>query len=96
MIYSADEEKISPEDSKRCIGYYETNKEAIDAVKTNRGDMHECKYNYIVIEEVPNGVWRSTVNEFWFTWSPAREEWIQCKKPLKYRQFGNVCGFGMG
>lgn len=96
LIDSKDEDKISPEDSKRCIGWFDNTKEALDAVKANKGDMHECLYNYIVIEEVPSGVWKLVTNEVWFTWSMAREEWVPCKKPRKYRTFANVSGFGMG
>lgn len=93
LISSENEEKIVAEDKSRCIGYYLSLQESIDAVKSNKGEMHECLYNYLVIEEVPVGVWRLSVNEWWYAWSSG---WITCKKPFKYRKFANVSGFSMG
>lgn len=96
LIDSRDETKISKDDVSRCIGYYSTSQESCDAVKSNRGEMHELRYNYAVVEEVPSGVWRLVTGEIWFAWSKEEERWIQCKKPQKYRQFANVSGFSMG
>lgn len=96
LIDSRNDEKIVSEDSCRCIGYYFDAEEANTAVKTNKGEMHECRYNYVVIEEVPMGTWKLTISESWFRWDSDSNKWIACKKPQKYRQYHNVSGFAMG
>lgn len=83
-------------DITRCIGYLPTLQEAKDAVMSNQGEMHECLYNYAVIEEHRPGLWRNTVEEYWFAWKEEKKSWYSCKKPAKYRQFATVTGFGMG
>ena len=92
LIDSRDETKIVSEDSMRCIGWYGSLKEAIDAVFSNCGEMHECRYNYIVVESISSGVWKRTDKEWWFIWDGNKKEWLGCEKPLKY----NTSNFGIG
>ena len=95
LINSAVKDAISTKDSFRCIGFYYQELDAVTAVETNKGEMHECLYNYLVIEEIPDGVWRSTISEKWYEWS-YRQKWEQCQKPAQYRQVCNISGFGIG
>ena len=45
----------------------------------NRGDMHECLYDYIVIEKVGEGIHPIPNQEIWFAWKD--EGWQQTDKP---------------
>ena len=74
----------------RCFGYYLTKKDAIEAVVENRGDLHECLYNYIVIELLPQGIHPIPEEELWFKWiidysNDTNESidgfWIETNKP---------------
>lgn len=44
------------EHSTRCFGFYNSKKDAIKSVKCNNCDMWETIYDYIVIEEIEEGI----------------------------------------
>ena len=83
-------------DDKRCLGFFHAYIGAKNSIEKNIGEMHECKYDYAVIEEVKEGIWQQTLSETWYSWNYEDEKWAQCKKPLKYREFMTTCNFGMG
>lgn len=66
--------------NKRCFGYFPTLEKAITAVACNAGDMEECYYNYLVIEEIPEGVHSVPISENWYVWN-AEIGWVPCEKP---------------
>lgn len=76
----------------RVFGYYGTLKQAIEAVKDNRGGMDECLYQWIVIEEIPEGIHASTIEEYWFEWIAQRWQPIE-QKPERFR---SIVNFGIG
>jgi len=96
LVYSPDEKRITGEDVHRCVGYFNSETEAIKSVESNEGEMHECRYDHVIIEEIPEGVWRQALKESWYVWDADDEAWISCEKPLKYREFATITGFGMG
>lgn len=78
----------------RCFGYFEDKDRAMQAVEENWGDMHECSYNFLVIESLGQGIHPDTTsdpgceNEIWFKWEgepqptdPFFGEWVKIKKP---------------
>jgi hypothetical protein len=67
----------------RTFGYYKGFHAAYQAVKENRCNMHECLYEFLVMERIEAGVHGEMKEEEWFKWSGKR--WIPCKKPLEYR-----------
>lgn len=79
LVYSADEKRTTGQDGIRCVGYHTDLEKAIKVVKSNEGDMHECRYDHVVIEEMPEGVWRQATKELWFVWK--KNKWAECKKP---------------
>jgi len=87
---------MAAEDVHRCIGYFPSYEEAVASVKANQGEMHECRYNYAVIEEIPSGVWQRTIEENWFYWNGEHRSWFGCTKPSQYKTSCNVTGFSMG
>jgi hypothetical protein len=76
------ENKESPAraETKRTFGYYSNPQEAIQAIVTNRCNMHECLYNYLVLENIGEGIHPEVHNEEWYKWE---EKWVPCLKPLE-------------
>jgi len=99
LIYNGNDNSFSNHEHKqRCIGFVATLEKALDAVKTNQGDMHECLYNYVVVEEVSDGLWFHDIgsNEYWFEWDEVNQKFVECNKPQKYLEGCTVKGFSMG
>lgn len=65
-------------ETKRTFGFYSHPADAIEAVVTNRCNMHECLYNYLVIENIGEGIHPSAEYEEWYKWE---DKWVQCLKP---------------
>ena len=59
----------------RCFGFYNTYCEAASAVNENRGDMHECLYDYIVVEYMEPGIHPHVWGNQWFRWNVAMGRW---------------------
>lgn len=70
-------------DSKRTFGFYVNCSDAMAAIKENRCNMHECLYNFLVLEEVAEGIHPIAETEVWFEWSDTGG-WIISKKPAEY------------
>lgn len=68
-----------PIDDKRTWGYCLTREEAINAVARNDGNMMDCYYDYLVIEEYRPGVMSPAEGELWFKWENDR--WQSCARP---------------
>lgn len=63
----------------RTFGYYHDYADALAAVRENRCNMHECLYQYLVMECIGEGVHALREKEEWFKWSGKK--WKPCKKP---------------
>lgn len=63
----------------RTFGYYKGWDKAYAAVKENRDNMHECLYNYLVMENIGEGIHACCNDEQWFKWTGKR--WKDCRKP---------------
>jgi len=81
----------------RCFGYFSNKETALKAVNNNWGDMEECIYNYLVIEELPEGIHptppnlRSYGHEIWFNWE--NDKWTPTERPACLR---GIFGFALG
>lgn len=53
----------------RTFGYYDTRSVAIRAVKLNNCDIHECLYDYAVIEYIPDGLYNVAEERIFFKWN---------------------------
>lgn len=57
---------------KSSFGWYFTETEAVKAVVENYGDLHECYFDYAVVEEITNGIHGRPITEIWFKWDPPK------------------------
>ena len=74
----------------RCFGFYNTHNEAAKAVEKNLGDMHECLYDYIVIEYIELGIHPTVEVEHWWRWVKKNKRWEDgIEKPLEFRPTTN-------
>lgn len=55
--------------SRRCFGFYNKLSDAISAVANNYGDMEEGLFNFLVIESLPEGIFRTPTDSIWYEWS---------------------------
>ena len=70
----------------RTFGYYRGWNKSYQAVKENRCNMHECLYQYLVMERIGEGVHALAADEQWFKWN---DKWTPCRKPKMFRGFTN-------
>jgi len=66
---------------KACFGWFSSWDAARDAVLKNKCDIRECLYNYVVIEEVPEGIQSCSINEWWFKWNKDNRSYVAIDKP---------------
>ena len=79
----------------RTFGYYSTLDAAKQAVEKNLCDMNEFLYNYIVIEEIGEGIHPEVKSEMWWAWSRD----LKCWEPLESRpvdEYFNFCNWALG
>lgn len=76
----------------RTFGHYRSLKRAMQAVRDNRGEMHECLYTYLVVESVPEGVLAQAKALHWFRWDGRKRGWTE----IAETPFPGVVNFGMG
>jgi len=85
-----------PKSGTRCYGWYPHFELAEEAVYNNRGSLNEeGYYEWVVIEKIPEGVWRTAVDsaETWHHWEDEDSKYVRIDKP---GQFKSVSGWGMG
>lgn len=78
----------------RTFGYLPTYREALLAVGRNDGDMHECLYDSLVIEEMPLGIHARSARRVYFEWNYNKNGWIPSNRLAK--KFSNVINWAMG
>ena len=94
--YPEDKEKRydKPYKCTQTFGHFPVVENAMRAVERNEGGMDECLYNYLVIEEVPYGIYGRIFSadlddpnkgEWWYEWQhPDGQEghWVKTDKPV--------------
>jgi hypothetical protein len=75
-------------ESRRIMGWFSTIKEAKKSVISNGNgsDIHECYYDYVVIEQSKCGILRVATKEWWFIWEkdknlPENGHYISTSRP---------------
>jgi hypothetical protein len=79
--------------SKRCFGYFLNEKDARRAIELNSGDMHECLYEYLVLELMEPGIHPHVHRDSWYRWCDETRGWIPSVKP---NDFIGVINWGIG
>lgn len=59
----------------RTFGFYEKFIFAYDAITENRCNMHECLYEYIVLEYIEEGIHPDVIQEYWWHWVEINNRW---------------------
>ena len=67
----------------RCWGFYFCYAKALNAVERNIGGLDDCMFDYVVIEEHPEGVLRIATVKQWFKYKkvPDDVEWVEIDPP---------------
>lgn len=77
----------------RSFGWFSTKERAVAAVEKNQCDLHECYYEYIVVEEVPEGIHAIGDNRWWFCWDTEEDKWKSCEAP---HECVNIVAWSLG
>ena len=65
----------------RCVGYYSTFEKAENAVLYNVCDIWETCYNYAVIENIPEGIYKYDFRPKWYKYHKLTGGYIKCDPP---------------
>lgn len=80
--------------NSRTMGYFVDFSDAETSVLTNDLDIHECCYQYAVIEDIPpKRLYPLRVSEVWFQWDEEADAYKPCTKP---EQLKHIVNFGIG
>lgn len=77
----------------RTFGFFETFEKAHEAVTDNVGSLHECIYDYIVIEKIESGIHSLPIEEHWYEWCIPLNCWQPTMKP---NEFNGIINFAIG
>jgi len=84
-------------DDNRCVGYFSDKETAIEVVENNVGDLYEAGcYPYIVIENIPEGIYQYDQDPIWFTYVEKTEKYQISPPPLFIRKERHLVGFAIG
>jgi len=78
----------------RCFGWFMNLKDAQKAVVCNKSDLHEYLYEYMVIEEVQEGIFCKITQEIWYRWHDRKRKFLKSSRPHYFPS--NVVNFGIG
>ena len=79
--------------SSRVWGWFTNLSEPLLIVQGNLTDIHECSYEYAMIEQIPHGMSPYGTREWWWKWSVDGDRWIASSRPSDYK---NVLGLTLG
>ena len=71
---------IKVEKFTRTFGYHYGFENALNSVHHNHGNMHECLYNYLVMEQIGEGIHALAESYHWFKWD-TNIGWKACDRP---------------
>lgn len=65
----------------RCVGYFETFEKAEEIVKNNACDIWETYYDYVVIENIPTGLYQYDFHPTWYKFHKLLNSYVKCEQP---------------
>jgi hypothetical protein len=77
----------------RVWGWFPTFAQAFRIVHENRTDIHECYYEYAMVELVPSGICAMPRKEWWWKWDIETERWLKAARPA---DFEHTIGLSIG
>ena len=81
--------------NSRCVGYLLDQKQAIQAVEENAGDINEAgTYPLCVVETLAEGIYPRTISANWFSWDEAKGGYQQIDK--RPEDLEGVVNFSIG
>lgn len=78
--------------ARRTFGYFGNLDRAFKAVENDEGSLHECLYNYLVIEAIGEGIHAYCNEDYWFEWQDNHWQRISGKPEL----FNGTINFALG
>lgn len=90
-IYQSD--NIHRSGDTRCFGYFCSLADAIRAAEENRCDMQECRYNYLVVEKLGEGIHAMATAIKWYKWNFEKNCWEYTQAP---EWSIDVCNYSIG
>ena len=76
----------------RIFGYYTSKEHAFESTKHNALDIHETIYDYVIIEEVEEGLYQPS-DERWFFHYIGNDTYEEISEPDFMKHF---CGISIG
>jgi len=83
-----------PKYGNRVFGYFEKEHDATMAIMENRCNMHECLYEYLVVEECSPGILSISFVKQWYKWNYDARKWEACDWPKEIPS--NTVNFSIG
>lgn len=74
----------------RTFGYVETFEIAESCLNKNMYDMHECLYDYAVVEEIGSGIHPDVRHRWFFKWDNSKEGFYIIKEPEEFKHYCNI------
>lgn len=87
IAYNKEHDEYKFKSDKRTFGYYYGWDAALKAVQENRGNMHECLYDYLVMERIGKGIHALATDVQWFRWGGS--SWVACRRPTALQGLTN-------
>lgn len=82
---------------KRTVGFYNSFKDAENAVVNNVCDICECLYRYALIEQTEEGMYPDTLTRWLYKYNKITEEYeLLPKDAEEYKLIEHTCNFGLG
>lgn len=75
------------------IGFYMSKDKAFNAVKSNALDMRETCYDFALIEETEEGLYKPSKERWWFKYNRSIDGYKEIPEPEGYKRFS---GFSIG
>lgn len=76
-----------------CRGYFKSFSEAEDVVINNKTDLWETCFEYIVIEEIPEGLYQSPLLVSWYKYNKELNKYERVNQP---KFASHLSGFALG
>lgn len=88
-IYNETESSKYVEYNSRCVGYYAWLDDAVEAIKNNFSDIKRTICDYVVIEQIEEGIHEMRKEETWFKWNDEDELYEPADKPEEIQNPNN-------